>query len=75
VAVHSNAAQPQFLDLEKDSGVVGEGNNGSKEEDAGNDMEFTSEDDFRRSQKVNSVASITPLRLKPHSISRLRIPL
>jgi hypothetical protein len=38
-------------------------------------VEFNSEDALRRAQKVNSVASITNLRLKPHSISRLRIPL
>lgn len=36
---------------------------------------FTNEDDFRKAQKVNSVATISGLRLKPHSISRLRIPL
>jgi hypothetical protein len=34
-----------------------------------------SEDAFRRDQKVDSVASINKLKLKPHSISRLHIPL
>jgi len=33
--------------------------------------EFTSEDALRKSQKVNSVASITSLRMKPHAISHL----
>ena len=37
--------------------------------------DFATEDDFRRTQKVNSVASIASLRMKPHCISRLRIPL
>jgi len=37
--------------------------------------EFTSEDSLRKSQKVNSVASITSLHMKPHAISCLRIPL
>jgi hypothetical protein len=36
---------------------------------------FISEDAFRKVQKVNSVATIFALRLKPHSISWLRIPL
>lgn len=43
------------------------------EEDTGED--YKSEDAFRRAQKVNSIASISALRLKPHSISRIRIPL
>lgn len=37
--------------------------------------EFTSEDALRRSQKVNSVASIASLRMKSHALFRFRIPL
>jgi len=38
-------------------------------------MDFAPKDNFHRAQKVNSVASIAILRMKPHSISRLGIPL
>jgi len=54
----------------------GIGTSSDIEEDGGDPLEeFTSEDSLRKSQKVNSVASITSLRMKPHAISRLRIPL
>lgn len=46
---------------------------GQAEKETGDD--FESEEAFRRAEKLNSVASIADLRLKPHSISRLRIPL
>jgi len=39
------------------------------------DMDFASKDYFWRAQKVNSIASIATLRMKPHSISPLEIPL
>jgi len=46
-----------------------------EEDDEEPTEEFTSKDALRKSQKVNSVASITSLWMKPHAISRLRIPL
>jgi len=46
-----------------------------EEDDEEQTEEFTFEDALRKSQKVNFVASITSLRMKPHADSRLPIPL
>jgi len=66
----SQPAQEQVIAPE---GMDGSTNTVHEEEEVGDG--FQTEDAYRRAQKVNSVACIADLRLKPHSISRLRIPL
>jgi len=71
------SSRPLLSQAVVDQVIVAEGMDGStntiQDEEIGDD--FQTEDAFKRAQKVISVASIADLRLKPHSISQLRIPL